>query len=331
MSIKTGDTVNYHAVIGGEVTSTDHTVKSIELAPDNYGEDVAWITNKSGCVALAALSLAEQSSKALCIYHDNCADGFAAAWVVREAIEGISFIPAKYQESPPDVTGLEVIIVDFSYKRDVLIEMAKTATSILILDHHKSAKEELVDLPDNVTAILDMEKSGAILAWEYFHKDTSPPPLFLHIQDRDLWRFELDGTKKITAALFSYPFTFDAWDNLPSDVNELLLEGEVILRKHLKDVNQLIESYSYFDVIDGHTVPILNAPGFYASDAGHIMGEGQPFAATYQDNGTLRTFSLRSSEDGLDVSEIAVRFGGGGHKHAAGFSLPLAHLSCLAD
>src|SRR4051812_40261454 len=103
--------------------------------------------------------------KPLCIYHGNCADGFASAWVVRKANtaeilnnEGyptwqgdeMQFHAGVYQNPPPDVTGRHVIMVDFSYKRPVLLEMAAKAESILILDHHKTAAEDLVDLPSNV-------------------------------------------------------------------------------------------------------------------------------------------------------------------------------------
>lgn len=98
----------------------------------------------------------------LCIYHGNCADGFGAAWVVRKALGDIDFHAGKYQAPPPDVTDKDVVIVDFSYKRPVLLEMAAKANSILILDHHKTALEDLVDLPPNVTLLFDMESGGAI-------------------------------------------------------------------------------------------------------------------------------------------------------------------------
>jgi oligoribonuclease NrnB/cAMP/cGMP phosphodiesterase (DHH superfamily) len=103
----------------------------------------------------------------MCIYHGNCADGFGAAWVVRKAMGEIDFHPGKYQEPPPDVTGKDVVMVDFSYKRPVLLEMAEKANSILILDHHKTAAEDLLDLPANVTAKFDMGHSGAMLTWEH--------------------------------------------------------------------------------------------------------------------------------------------------------------------
>lgn len=72
--------------------------------------------------------------KTLCIYHGNCADGFGAAWVVRKALgESVEFVPGVYGQEPPDVEGKDVIIVDFSYKYDVLVKMSWKAHSIIIL------------------------------------------------------------------------------------------------------------------------------------------------------------------------------------------------------
>ena len=51
--IKVGDIVNYHSLIGGKVTSSGHFVTAIER---RYGQWVAWITGKSACVSIRALS-----------------------------------------------------------------------------------------------------------------------------------------------------------------------------------------------------------------------------------------------------------------------------------
>lgn len=58
--IKVGDEVDYHSIIGEEITSTGHIVEVIERAPNNFGCDVAWISGKSGCVALRALSKSKE-------------------------------------------------------------------------------------------------------------------------------------------------------------------------------------------------------------------------------------------------------------------------------
>ena len=256
----------------------------------------------------------------LCIYHGNCADGFGAAWAVRKALGDIDFYPGVHQDPPPDVAGMDVVMVDFSYKRPVLLEMAEEANSILILDHHKTASEDLVDLPANVTVKFDMNRSGAILAWEHFFPDEDPPQILLHIEDRDLWRFALPNTRRIQAAVFSYPYDFEVWDELMrADVSTLATDGEAIERKHFKDIRELLGVVTREMNIAGHRVPVANLPYTMSSDAGHELSKDRPFAACYWDTPEGRVFSLRSNDGGVDVSEVAKRYGGGGHRNAAGF------------
>lgn len=260
-----------------------------------------------------------------CIYHANCADGFTAAWAVWLAHPDTEFHEGKFGEDAPECTGRDVVLVDFSYKRPELLKMAAEANSILILDHHKSAEKELVDLPDNVTAVFDMDRSGAMMAWEHYHPGKRPSDLVVHVQDRDLWLFKREQTRAFHANLFSYEYTFENWDM----VNDLcaddykyrmfVAEGEAIERKHFKDIKELIRTAATRSVIAGHDVPTLNCPYFFCSDAGHIMCEGEPFAACYWDTPIGRTYSLRSNNQGMDVSAIAAKFGGGGHRNAAGF------------
>ena len=271
----------------------------------------------------------------ICIYHGNCADGFGAAWVVRLALgDGVEFHAGTYQDPPPDVAGRDVLMVDFSYKRPVLEEMARSANSILILDHHKTAAEELADLrepPDDmpelrgwlpssgVYATFDMNRSGAGITWDHF-KLGPRPPLIDHIEDRDLWRFALDGTREIQACIFSHPYDFEVWDRLMvADLDDMRREGEAIERKHFKDIDELLGVVTRRMVIGGHNVPMANLPYTLTSDAGHELAQGEPFAGCYWDTPEGRVFSLRSTDEGLDVSDIAKQYGGGGHRNASGF------------
>lgn len=291
----------------------------------------------------------------LCIYHGNCADGFAAAWAVRHffGAGNVDFHAGVYQTPPPNVAGREVILVDFSYKRPVLEQMltpgdANQAFSILILDHHKSAAEDLagIDKPRAgydpgdwrydleqwghgwpVRAVFDMERSGAGIAWDFFHPGQRRPFLLDHVEDRDLWRFAKPHTREVQAALFSYPYDFAVWDELMRDdrLPALRAEGEAIERKHFKDIHELVPVLKRRMTIGGVDVPVASLPYTYTSDAGHLMAKGEAFAACYWDKLDRREFSLRSIEGGADVSAIAVQYGGGGHKNAAGFSVPRDH------
>lgn len=290
----------------------------------------------------------------ICIYHGNCADGFGAAWAVRKAMPDCEFYPGVYQNPPPDVTNRPVILVDFSYKRDVLLAMAKTAYAVLLIDHHKSAVEDLkadknyivdfgaysgpltwqrflenadMDVMENapyarVYTIFNVWKSGAGLAWDFFHPNTPRPALIDRIEDRDLWRFAYPDTRAIQAAVFSYPYDFDTWDLLfKMDLNVLRTEGEAIERKHFKDINELVGVVTRPMKIGGHEVLMANLPYTLTSDAGHKLAQGKPFGGCYWDTPEGRVFSLRSTDEGIDVSEIAKQYGGGGHRNASGFRL----------
>lgn len=287
----------------------------------------------------------------LCIYHAFCADGFGAAWVVRKFFgsDQVDFHAASYGQPPPNVAGRDVIMVDFSYKRPVLNEMANQASTIVILDHHKTAFDDLSGFPlpgtggwnpsgmlhyqrENnapvaVHALFDMERSGAGLAWDYFYPGQKRPALIDTIEDRDLWRFALAHTREVQANVFSYPYDFRTWDLLMErgkdhmGIQDMAQEGAAIERKHHKDIAELVGATKRRMVIGGYDVPVANLPYTMSSDVGHLMAAGEPFAACYVDTPNGRTFSLRSTDKGLDVSEIAKRYGGGGHRNAAGFKM----------
>jgi len=265
--------------------------------------------------------------KTLCIYHGNCADGFASAWVVRKALgDDVDFHAGVYQDAPPNVEGRDVVMVDFSYKRLVLEQIRKQAASVLILDHHKTAEADLRDLP-GVLSVFDMNRSGARITWDYYFPSQEPPKLLLHIEDRDLWRFVLPWTREIQANVFSYPYEFEVWDRLMNEpIETLAKEGYAIERKHFKDIAELVKVCRREMTIGGIVVPVASLPYTLTSDAGHLMATEHPshIGVCYWDTPAGRVFSLRSTDDGPDVSEIAKQYGGGGHAHASGFRLSFA-------
>lgn len=282
---------------------------------------------------------------ALVIYHHNCADGFGAAWCFhhhhKRQVTGRpypEFFGGKYGSPPPDVTDRDVYLVDFSYKLPVVEDMLAKANSVTLIDHHKTAIDELQQLAFNHTPsatkklrwYCDINRSGATLAWDYLFPGEPRPLLLGHIEDRDLWRFKLTGTREIEAAVFSLPYSFDVWDKLMAgdahDLVALTAQGAAIERKHRKDVAELVEVCRRRMVIGAHEVWAASLPYTMASDAAGQMAVGQPFAACYWDTADHRHFSLRSDSNGLDVADIAATYGGGGHEHAAGFRVPRGHV-----
>ena len=264
--------------------------------------------------------------QSLCIYHGNCADGFSGAWVVRRALgeDGNDFYAGVYQVAPPDCYRRDVVFVDFSYKRPVMERIIAEAHSVIVLDHHKTAAEDLRDLK-GAEVVFDMERAGSHIAWDYYFPNETPPPVLLHVEDRDLWRFALPKTREIQANIFSYPYDFLVWDRLmASDPAVLAVEGEAIERKHFKDIAELLGVVQRRMNIGGYNVPVANLPYTLVSDAAHKMAQGEPFAACYWDTPKGRIFGLRSTDAGIDVSDIAKQYGGGGHRNAAGFTVPFS-------
>jgi uncharacterized protein len=265
----------------------------------------------------------------LIIYHADCADGFTAAWCFyRKYGDRAIYVEGHYQHSPPDVEGCDVYLVDFSYKRDVVEKLLLDAASVTLIDHHKSALDDLKDLP-GLKYHIDINRSGATLAWSYLFPDEKYPLLLEHVEDRDLWRFKLQNTKEVMACLFTYNHDFDVWNELmsadESRISEMVNIGKVLISKHDKDTRELVKLCKRRMVIAGYDVPVASIPYMFASEAGHIMAEGERFAACYIDTDSERIFSLRSNNDGVDLSEIAKHYGGGGHVRAAGFKVPRGH------
>lgn len=284
----------------------------------------------------------------ICLYHADCTDGFGAAWAIWKRWPTCTFIPAAYGAplDLDDIEGKNILFVDFSAPADVLRALVRDgkAKSVFVIDHHKSARRELLDAGLSLYVIgegenrdlieyalrgsplvwFDMEKSGARMAWEFAQPDVEVPALILRVEDRDLWRFRYPDTKEVIAALNSYPQDFLVWDTVNRSFDTLIDEGEPILRAQAATVEMLLKQ-AYSGDIAGHSIPLVNSPKLFSSDVGHRLLEENPqapFAATwFRRADGLIEFSLRSQDHRQDVSEVAVLFGGGGHRNAAGFQL----------
>jgi oligoribonuclease NrnB/cAMP/cGMP phosphodiesterase (DHH superfamily) len=268
-------------------------------------------------------------SERIVIYHANCPDGFTAAWVastVREWREA-AFVESQYGDAPPDVTDKHVLILDFSYPRAVLLEMAAKAKSIRVLDHHKSAQKELAGL-DFCT--FDMDRSGAAMAWDALRGGDPRPMLVELVQDRDLWRWRVSASRELNAWISVHQRTFDEWSMLDNRLQHGAERADVSSRDRyaerggaiLKHVDAYVESTAknvrrY--MVGGEPIPFINTPGMMASELIGKIAESAPYAVGWFERADGKVqYSLRSRGE-FDVSVVAERFGGGGHKQAAGF------------
>ena len=255
------------------------------------------------------------------LYHSD-ADGMASAYAAwRVFKDAATYIQVQYNQPVPEIPQgtVKLFILDFSYDRETCDALA-ARYELLVIDHHRSAEE---NLRGSNYAIFSMNKSGCALTWEHFHPEESMPFLLAYVQDRDLWKFELPNSEMVNMYIATLPFDFTVWaeEATRSDFLMHAYESGFAIKSFrdgqitaaLRDVR-----FMFWDI---HEVPVLNCSA-NVSEVGNELCRvypDAPFSATYCDRKGVRSWSLRSV--GLfDVSEVAQRYGGGGHCNAAGFA-----------
>lgn len=271
----------------------------------------------------------------ICIYHDPCSDGFGAAWAVWSTFgDTVEYLPGNHATNKHDtyywvdkVRGKRVVCFDFSFERELVEKLHSAANTFQIIDHHISAQRELDDL---AYCYFDMNKSGAVLAWEAVNWSPScRVPLLQYVQDRDLWQWKLPDSKAISNYINTFPRTFGGWQGLSHVLEDergfatAVQAGNAILKKVEMLSKEIAADAAEWSIL-GHTVLAVNCNRLLCSDVCDKLGEmgSYPFVAGYTMSKGLVTWSLRSNHGTEDVGAIAGNFpGGGGHKEAAGFTV----------
>ena len=260
------------------------------------------------------------------IYHRGCPDGFGAAWAAWRSHIDADYYPINHGDQLPELPReTAVYILDFSPPREQMELMHDRHGSgrVRVIDHHITGATNLDGLPN---CTFDMNRSGAVMAWDEFHTDPNTPEMLLYVQDRDLWQSELPHTKAINAYLFAVGFDFQKWNAIHRAMgktnarNNMIKAGEIYHESEMRLVRQ-IAGRAAWGMMAGHRVPMVNSPTLRSEIADRMLSRHRsaPFAAVWYDgNSQIRHWSLRSRGD-FDVSKIAEAMGGGGHAAAAGF------------
>jgi len=282
------------------------------------------------------------------VYHSPCNDGSGAAlsaWVLKK--DQLSYVPRIY-DKPFDnemLRNKNVVVLDASFKNEHLQELRTIAKKIMIVDHHYSAMNDLQHQPG---CFFDMEHSGAILAWYYFHGlQSAAPKLLTLIEDRDLWRWrERELSEPLYYGLKKCCSNYDFRSFAPY-LDEQKLAELIVYGKSLVQANQLWcqeaaklaqnkifilpesqRSYRIMcrEVDNDHLVSELSEY-LYLHVNPHldfVMLWSQTTAGKYRIN-------FRSNNPHVDVSAIAMLLGGGGHKQAAGAVIDFSPLDLLSE
>lgn len=276
------------------------------------------------------------------IFHHPCPDGFTSCVIsnmyfrlINKKVDywGLSYSPNQPQELYDKLRGKNVLICDFSFKKDVMIKLLSLVENLLIIDHHISAQKDLQDL-DPQYKIFDMSHCGSYLTWQYFFPET-PIPLFVkYIEDNDIWLKQMPQTLEVTSYVNSLELSLETrcfWEFEKLILDESLIfnvaipMGEILLKYAQKQTDATL-SKSTVKMIDFNNnvyfVGVCNSTT-NINEVGNQLLSKYPFidfSVVYNcgENGGSNSISLRSDDTRANVSLIATKCSGGGHRNASG-------------
>lgn len=270
------------------------------------------------------------STGTIVFYHGSCPDGFGAAYAAWKKFgDAATYVPLTRGDDPlPDVTGKDLYFLDFVYTKDVMDEIAAKANSLIALDHHIGVRDVTESFPGSV---FDNDRSGASLAWNYFHPDVPLPKLLQFVEDDDLFRFRLPDTRAVISYVAIRPYDFASWDALREDLDtadtaDALLTKMRAYAEYFELLAEFAAEHAKLVEFEGHRIYFATAHPFkpMKSLVGNLLARKQgPFALVVAAHPKGYGVSIRG--DGtIDVSKIAQKYGGNGHKDSSGFLIPAA-------
>lgn len=276
-----------------------------------------------------------------CFLHNDM-DGRCSGALVRllyersQELKSEDYIECNYTTVPIDNVqdGEKCFFVDYSFTKDtcdVLFKLLKKKCDITWIDHHKSSLELINEYPvlKNIKGIRDKRYSGAALTYMFFTGKpfTEIPNFVKYVSDYDTWTFDLKDSLFFFYGLQTqeYGALSDIWDILLKEykgkentvLNSIIKEGEIIDKYVTFTNRELFRDIAFQSKFEDVPCWVINQ-----NKGSLVFGDNfkdYPLAITFVFNGKEYVYSLYSNNKDIDCSKIAEKYGGGGHKGAAGF------------
>lgn len=285
-----------------------------------------------------------------CFYHGDNDGKCAAFWVYAHVglYDGYndvndSFIEINYNKRfPIEIIrpNEQVYIVDYSISPDEMRELLKITKDVTWIDHHKTAIEKYADFEHNIRGVRYDGVAGCMLTYCYIHhmtpgrgqgeikpfdiSMTEDAPMFTKlIADWDVWTFKYgDDTRYFKVGTDSLDLTPDGntwWDMFAEETEQEIIEkGKVITAFRDQWASNYINKLGFEVEFEGYKCFTVNL-GYSNSEYFKSLPEGKyDILMPFVFDGENYIVSLYSKT--VDVSEIAKKHGGGGHKGASGFT-----------
>ncbi|KAL1357017.1 hypothetical protein AAHE18_05G226600 [Arachis hypogaea] len=260
------------------------------------------------------------------LYHYPCPDGAFAALAAHlyfkaTCLPSLFFPNTVYRPLTPHDLPLTQIshlyLLDFVGPPHFLQDISAKVQRVIVLDHHKTALEMLGSEnlgAKNVDKVIDMERSGATIALDYFKEKLMNHDavkhqyvldefervrqLFRYIEDGDLWRWKLHNSKAFSSGLKDLNIEFDVRKN-PSMFDQAV-DADTTLSELRSELGHQLAMKSQKMKLRGIGAIVYKVPEL--------------------ENDHKFKISLRSVEN-EDTTPISQEFGGGGHRNASSFML----------
>ena len=271
------------------------------------------------------------------IIHHNDLDGRCSAAIVYRYLkkynynnEQIKLFEMDYDKKFP-IDEIEknehIYILDFCLEDETMLDkLIKITKNLIVIDHHQTSLE-IKGLKD-LDGIRDVSKAACVLTWEFFHKkEDRIPDAVEYIGDMDAWIWnEREISEPFTTALMMEPHKpkDEIWDKLIYDplyhkhISKLIQEGKICVKFRKTISEDYMTKYGFEVDFEGKK---CFACGFYAFGSmpfGYRIKK-YDICISFEYNGDKFLYGLYS-DNKVDVSKIAEKYKGGGHKGASGFS-----------
>jgi len=289
-----------------------------------------------------------------CLYHTADFDGKCSAAIVKYKYQNCELFPVDYyniirleannqfiktsnkSNYPIDIFFDKndiIIMSDFSFSDFEIMRFIQSNTEKFIwLDHHYTSINNSLKNNFKTDGLLNENKSGCSLTWEYFFTEREIPYSIFLLEKYDIGKFYFNND----VLPFEYgmrskddsetdPNNIEFWTKIFEDkefIQSIIEEGKICL-KYQNKLNKRLSKNIFNTYLEGWKCAAINSPKMSSLFFDCLSNkEEYDIFANFSLNNEGWAISLYTEKDYINVGLIAEKFGGGGHKKAAGFNYP---------
>lgn len=279
-----------------------------------------------------------------CFYHASDMDGWCSAAIIAKYTKNYNkedYIGIDYNRNKitnydiTDIRNEDVYISDISFTEEnkhILLRLVNQGNRVHWNDHHESSLiiNKLYTEIRAIPGIRDKAHSGAYNTYLYLYGTNATVPAVIdYVSDWDCFTFKYGDTTKY----FKYGIDLDVWYTYPLStqwsmllnnfrdsgyLSRIISNGEIIYKYITNEYRGYCKANIFESTIDNYKCAVINR-----SSNSLIFGDlynEYPIVSAFVFDGEKYKYSLYSSNKDIDCSAIAKKYGGGGHKGAAGFT-----------